>query len=534
MTKKNSFFKGAVLLVAANFIVKFIGLIYKIPIGNLLGGEGMGYFGAAFEVYQMLLAFSTAGLPIAVSKMVSESYALERYKEVNKIFKVSMISFIGIGFIGFLLMFFGASTFANMTEMPLAKYSIMALSPAVFFFSIIAILRGYFQGLQNMIPTAITQILEALTKLIVGIGLTILLLNLNFATEYLSAAAIMGTTISTVVAATLLIVIYNKKSNRNFVISLNEKGGQCRSFDKICKELIKIAVPVTIGSFVVNLTGFLDLFLIMNRLIASGVSDETAQFMYGSYKGYTHTLYNLPISIIASINVTLIPIMSSAYALKDHEKLASITNKAFKVITIFALPCAIGFIVLPNEILTLLYPSKLEEVAIAGPLLRGLGVATIWTSLASLATPMLQAVGKVNLPILSILIGGVVKLIANYILIGIPSIGINGAVIATNLCYFTIMVINMYNLVRHTSIKINVREMVIRPVISALCMGVVAFFVNILLSSVLKSSIATILTIGISGVSYFVFILVFGAINKSDLALIPFGSKLSKLVRRND
>ena len=532
MSNKNSFIKGAVILVAANFIVKFIGVIYKIPLGNLIGGEGMAYFGASFEIYQMLLAFSTAGLPVAVSKMVSESYALERYSEVNKIFKVSMLTFVGVGILGSVLMFYGAGFFARITELPLAEMSIKALAPAVFFFSIVAIFRGYFQGMQNMNPTALTQIVEAVCKLVIGIGLTVIMLNLGYDSEYLSASAILGTTISTVIAALLLVLIYNSKLNRKKVSVLNRKGGDVRTSKRIVYDLIRIVIPVTLGSLVVNLTGFLDLFLIMNRLGDAGISDSMANFMYGSYKGYAYTLFNLAPSIIASVNVTLIPIISSAFALNDKEKMQGIINKAMKIIVIFALPCAVGLTVLPQPILMLLYPTKPEEVAIATPLLMGLGIATLWTTLASLTTAMLQASGKVNLPIVSIAIGGTIKIVANYILIGIPNIGIFGAVISTNLCYLVIMILNISNIKKYTQTKISFKSTFAKPVFASILMGIATILSHNLLSAILPTSVATIFSIIIAGIVYLVLIISIGAITESDLSLIPGGSKLSRLIKK--
>ncbi|MFI3226387.1 MAG: polysaccharide biosynthesis protein [Clostridia bacterium] len=534
MSSKNSFLKGAAVLVAANFIVKFIGVIYKIPLGNLIAGDGMAYFSAAFEIYQLLLAFSTAGLPVAVSKMVSESYALGRYSEVNKIFKVALATFVGVGLFGSFIMYCGAGFFSELIEMPMAKLSIQVLSPAVFFFSIVAIYRGYFQGMQNMNPTALTQILEAVFKLFIGIGLTIVVINLGFSSEVQSATAIFGTTFSTIIAATLLILIYRSKLNREKVINNELLGGEIRTSKRIVSDLIKIVIPVTIGSLVVNLTGFLDLFLIMNRLVASGVSEQVAEFAYGSYKGYAYTLFNLPPSIIASVNVTLIPIISAAFAVGDREKLQYIINKALKVIIIFTLPCAVGLMSIPGPILTMLYPTKPDEVAIATPLLLLLGLATLWTTLSSLTTVMLQAAGKINLPIISIIVGGVIKLISNYILIGNPNIGIIGATISTNLCYFVMLIINMHNIKKYTQTKISLVDSFARPILSAVLMGVATITSFKLLNNVLSlsNSVSTVITIGVAAVVYLFLIIFTGAITKEDLNLIPGGSKLSRLIRR--
>ncbi|MFI3115653.1 MAG: polysaccharide biosynthesis protein [Clostridia bacterium] len=519
---KNSFLKGAVILVIANFIVKFIGVIYKIPLGNLLSGDGMAYFTAAFDIYLLLLAFSTAGLPVAVSKMVSESYALRRFSEMEKIFNIALISFVSFGFLGSLLMFFGADAFANFIEIPLSALSIKALSPSVFFFSIIAIYRGYFQGMNNMNPTALTQILEGFSKFFIGIGITIVLVNLGYDAEILSAGAILGTTFSTLVAVILLILIYNSKTNRQKVLRNKNSNTTCRSSKQIFKDLIKIVVPITIGSLIVNLTGFLDLFLIMNRMIASGVSEQLAEFSYGSYKGYAYTIFNLPPSIITSVNISLIPLISGAYALGDFASLEKTINKSLKVIVLFTFPCAIGLMAIPGPILSMLYPSRPDEVAIATPLLAVLGFTVILTTLSSFTTIILQSTGKINLPIYSMLIGSVVKLILNYILIAIPTIAILGAPISTTICYLIILSINSYYIKKYTNCKIYLKESLMRPMIASLIMGVITIlsYKLLILVPFLGASVSTFLTICISAVSYFFVSIQIKALTRADIDLV--------------
>lgn len=534
MSNNNSFVKGAVVLVAANFIVKLIGLIYKIPLTNLIGAYGMNFFNSAYEVYLMLIAFSTAGLPIAVSKMVSESHALGRYSEINKIIKAALISFGTIGLLSTFLMFFGAQGFADMINSPLTVYSIAALAPAVVFFSVVAILRGYFQGLQNMKPTAITQVCEALTKVSVGILLAVITLNLGLGVEIVSAAAIFGIVISVLVACVMLICIYNSKTNKEKIAQFKALGGQERDNKKIIKDLIIIAIPVTLGAFVVNLTGFLDLFLIKNRLADIGYTIIEADTLYGAYRSYAHTVYNLPISIMATVNVTIVPVIASAFALKDFARLEEIINKAIKVIIILALPCAVGLFVLPGQILSLLFPSQPQDIIMATPLLRMLSTAVVFTGLSSMLTSILQATGKVNLPIVSVFFGGLVKLTFNYILIGNPNIGINGGPISTNLCYITILTMNLFFIKKHTNAKIAFKTSVVKPVISALLMGVIAYLSYDILNKFAPNSISLVVTIVLSGLSYCVLILVTGAIDDTDFDFIPGGNKLKKLMKKHD
>jgi len=526
--------KGAFILVLANFIVKFIGVIYKIPLTNLIGGYGMGFFNSAFEIHQMLLAFSTAGLPVAVSKMVSESNALGRHDEVQKIFRVVLVSFSVIGILFTALMFFGAPGFSHLIKSDLTKYSIMALAPSIFFYAIISIFRGYFQGHENMVPTASTQVIEAIFKLFVGISLAYYLIKIGMGMEHVSAGAIFGTTAGTIVAAIILIAIYFSPKNRRKRAELRERDltGECRSSKKIFTDLIKIVVPVTAGSLVVNLTGFLDLFLIMSRLGDIGFSEAAATTIYGTYKSCAQTLFNLPPSIITSINVSVIPAVAAAFVLGNRDRLQHIIGTALRVVSLFAIPCAVALCVFADPILHLLFPRvAAEEIAIATPLLRIMGIASLWASVSGLSTAALQAVGRVKLPVLSMAIGGCIKLAANYFLVGTPSIGITGAPIGTNLCYLAIMIINLTFLYKTTNVSINIKSFVIKPIISAAVMGALALVIRYFLAQIMPSSIATIIMLLLAIVIYFAVLMLVGGLRAEDIAMVPGGRRIIKLLR---
>ncbi|MEG1500430.1 MAG: polysaccharide biosynthesis protein [Clostridiales bacterium] len=523
--------RGTITLILANFIVKFIGIIYKIPLTNIIGGYGMSFFNSAFEIHQLLLAFSTAGLPVALSKMISESNTLGRYREVKKIFHITLITFTIVGFVGTAIMFLGASAFSKMIYSDLTKYSIMALAPSMFFFSITATFRGYFQGLQNMKPTAITQVIEAICKLFVGIGLAYLLLSWGKGPQYVSAGAIFGTTFSTLIATMLIIGIYYLPKHRNHFSPEELLIGECRSGKVILKDLMKIVIPITLGSLVVNLTGFLDLFLIMNRLGDTGMTQQAANTCHGIYKSYAQTLFNLPPSIITSINISIIPAVAAAFIKKDSQNLQNLIRKSLKIVILFAIPCGIGLTVLSGPILNLLYPARPDEVLIAIPLLRVLGIASIWVSVASLTTALLQAMGYVNLPLISLLTGGCIKLLTNYFLVGIPSIGIMGAPIGNNLCYLAILFMNIYFLIHKAGVKTKLWSSMVKPFLAALIMGLAALISYNLLEIFLYPNIATIIAILLSAIVYLLVLLAIKGINKDDILMLPGGRKLAAILK---
>ena len=534
---EGTLYKGAFLLLVANFFVKIIGILYKVPLTNMVGTYCMGFFNQAFEVQQVFLAFSTAGLPVALSKMVSESNSLGRFRETRKIFRVVLTTFAIVGLVGSLLMFFGSSFFAVIIETPLAKYSLMALAPAMFFLSITAAIRGFFQGHNRMEPTAVTQVIEAVVKVALGIGLAYLFMQNGLGAEYVSAGAILGTTFSTLTATLLmasLFIFFAKRLEPYKTVHATgvEIDDTCRTTGQILKYAIGIIVPITIGSVVVNLTSFLDLFLIMRRLGDIGLSSETATSIYGAYKSCAQTLFNLPPSIITSVNLSFIPAASAAFIRRDRKNLNRICSKAVKLVMIFAVPCSIGLMVFAKPILTLFYPSIPNDVALATPLLRILGFASLWVSISSILTALLQAVGKMKLPLVSMAAGGAVKLVINYILVGIPAIGITGAPVGTALCYVVMAAMNIWFLRKYSGVQPNLLRSIIKPLMAAVAMGGAGYLLYWLLEKAVGTNVSIIISLIFCVCIYFVVLLLIGGITPSDVAGLPGGKKLSTIVAK--
>ncbi len=534
---EGTLYKGAFLLLVANFFVKIIGILYKVPLTNMVGTYCMGFFNQAFEVQQVFLAFSTAGLPVALSKMVSESNSLGRFRETRKIFRVVLTTFAIVGLVGSLLMFFGSGIFAAMIETPLAKYSLMALAPAMFFLSLTAAIRGFFQGHNRMEPTAVTQVIEAVVKVALGIGLAYLFMQNGLGAEYVSAGAILGTTFSTLTATLLmasLFIFFAKRLEPYKTVHATgvEIDDTCRTTGQILKYAIGIIVPITIGSVVVNLTSFLDLFLIMRRLGDIGLSSETATSIYGAYKSCAQTLFNLPPSIITSVNLSFIPAASAAFIRRDRKNLNRICSKAVKLVMIFAVPCSIGLMVFAKPILTLFYPSIPNDVALATPLLRILGFASLWVSISSILTALLQAVGKMKLPLVSMAAGGAVKLVINYILVGIPAIGITGAPVGTALCYVVMAAMNIWFLRKYSGVQPNLLRSIVKPLMAAVAMGGAGYLLYWLLEKAVGTNVSIIISLIFCVCIYFVVLLLIGGITPSDVAGLPGGKKLSAIVAK--
>ncbi len=525
--KGASFVKGALILAIASIMVKVIGAVFRIPLTNLVGEYTMGLYSIAYRYYSILLTIATAGLPIAISKMISASRALGKPRETKKIFKTALMLCITLGVVGMLVLIVFAKPLALATNDINAEISIIALAPAVLFMAVTAGFRGYFQGHENMIPTALSQIIEALSRLFIGLALAWVFLSMGFADKYISSGIILGITTGTVLTVLLMV---------GFAVHMRKKEGKAdgetlesRKSGEILASLLKIAVPVTIGSLVMNLTSTIDMFLITNRLASLGYNAEQTTSLFGIYENYALPLFNLVPSIIISLNVSVTPTISAAHAVGDTKKLHETLLSALRIVIIFTLPASVGISVLSKPILSILYHSQ-ADVAIAAPVLSILGIASFFLCASSLTSTSMQALGHATLPLITMLCGAVVKIVANYILIAIPGVELSGAAVGTVLCYVLITVMNMIFLAHLVKFRPNFLSTYLRPLISSVIMGVAVFAVYKVAEPFVGNFIGVVASIGVGVVIYFAAMLISKGITEDDVKGLPKGEKIAGLL----
>ena len=534
--KSSSFFQSTFVLMLASIIVKVIGALFSIPLTNLYGADGTGIFNVAYYIYTAMFIISTAGLPVAVSKMVAEAKALGRIKETKRIGRVALITFTAIGLFFTLLMVFGVDIFMDLAKNSMARESVLAVAPTIFFICIVSAVRGYYQGLSNMIPTAVSQVIEALGKLIFGLGLAYYLMNKGYGLEIVVAGAIGGVTIGTVLSAAYIIFVrckdalYDKKHE-----SAIADIGECRSDKQILKRLMVIAIPITIGSSVLSLTNLIDTFFVLRRLQEGCMmTDVYANYLYGVY-GMAVKLFNLPQTVIVGIGISVIPSISAALAKLEEKRARGLTESAFRLTGLLAFPCAVGLAVLSKPILSILYYNQLEDALASSPLLIYLTPAVFFVAMVTVTNAVLQASGKIWIPVITMSLGGVIKLVTNWILVGTPAINITGAPLGTCLCYGTISILNLVyiwlKIVKYSPVK-----GFLKPLVAAAVMGVFAYFaynpiVGILGGSFMMKGIALALTIGLSGLIYLLMLIAIKALPKEDILMLPKGEKISKLLK---
>ncbi len=517
--KKQTFMKGALILMIANIIVKVIGAAFKIPLTYILGEEGMALFSTSYNVYTWLFIVATAGIPVAISRMISETRAKGNFSEVERIRKVSFSLLLVIGVAGTLILFFGADAFAKLLDNPDAAMGIKAISPAILFVSFMSAYRGYFQGHQNMLPTAVSEVSEALGKLIIGFVCAYLLIPRGVI--YSSAGAVFGVAMGGLLGfITLFIAFMLKKSP-------GEKSrGFVRSKGTILKELVVIAVPITIGASVFSLTSLIDVAMIMRNLRGSGFSYHEAKLLYGSYTGYAVPLFNLPPTLISAITISIVPTISKALAQKDISSAKHNATTSILITLLFSLPCAVGMSVLSKPILDLVYNNTN-----AASTLSVLSVAIVFVSLVMVTNAILQSAGKERIPVINMLAGGVVKIIINNYLVKNPDINILGAPIGTISCYAVILILNMICLVRVIKLDIYFIHHIAKPVISVVVMGFAAYFVYGF-ALPLGSKLALIASIACAGVLYLALLLVLRAVTEELMLSIPGIAKLVPLLKK--
>jgi len=533
--KKGSrtFLSGVLVLTLANLITKVIGLIFKIPLTNMLGNEGMGYFNTAYQIYTWLYMLSTAGVPVALSMMVSECNARGRHSESKKLLRLTLTVFAIAGLIGSAAMLIFCRGLASFISADKAYLCILAISPALFFVCVSSTVRGYFQGRRNMVPTAVSEIIESSLKLIIGIALGYYALTKGYEPYTVAAYAILGVTVGVGAGAVFLSV--SAFLSRCFS---SEKAADVAEYEpqsskRLLSTFFKIAIPVMLSSSLLSMSSMFDTLIVIGRLQDIGVSEEASVALYGNYTAYCVTLFNLPPVLIYPIVNTLIPTLSAANASGDRKKARLLTDKSLKLSGIIALPCAVGLGVMSLPILKLIFTSE-ANAEMAGPLLTALAPSVFLIGVMAVTNGLLQAHRLQKYSVISMIFGALVKGVTAYLLpavkIGGAYLGIYASPISTMLFYLTITVINFYFLAVKTDVRISALSVFIRPLLAAILCGITAVGSYTALSALFgEIKLFTLIAIGLAAIVYLISLLVFGAITRSDVELVP---KAEKLVNR--
>lgn len=548
--KQQSFMYATLIMAVSTIIVKVLGLVFRIPITNLLGTVNMGYYSTAYEVYLPIYSIAMAGLPVAVSRMVAQYVSENRYNDVKTVFKVAKRFFTITGLVGFILMFGIGYIVTIVTKNPEALPSMFVIAPCLVFCCVLSLYRGYYEGLRNMFPTAISSLIEALCKLILGYGFAWIVMSFyNGANKgaYAAAAAILGITVGTAIAA-LYVFIRHKTIGDSISDVMYESSPVGLNTKDVLKALVAISIPVVLGSMATQISGLIDVTMVQYQL-NEGVSenldyfknqyggylrlenvadDKIHTFLYSTYRNYAYTFFNLVPTITAAVGVSALPVLTMAWTNKDKVAVKSNLESMLKVITLIAFPAGLGLIALAPQILGMLYKSQSTEVA--APLLRILGIAACFAGMTTPMTNLLQAIGKPTVPVKNIAVGATIKVVVNYILVGIPSVNILGAPIGTVCCYLYIAVADLFCIIKYSHVVPSLYVTIIKPFAASSVCALAAYFTQMGLDILLDGSrLATIGAIFAAMIAYIIALSAFKCIAKEDVVTLPKGEKLAEI-----
>ena len=555
--------------MASVIIVKIIGAVFKIPLTNVLHESGMGYFNSAYTIYTAVYALTVTGLSAAVARMVSENSTRGRYRDVRNILKMSTRIFVIMGILGFFIILLSAKSFAVGIDSLNSYWTVVMIAPAILFCCLMASYRGYYEGLSDMKPTAITQVVEVVVKMFTGLALAYMVMGVandqytttgkvfgiavetaeaatTAAIPFAAAGAMLGVSISTLVGFLYIFVSYRIKGDYITKRMLQESPAPMR-MKVLLVRLIKIAIPITLGAVVLQLSALIDTFTIMNRLnhvntIAPDIlyaqygmyltqNEHMHEFLYGCFMSSV-TLFNLVPAFTSIFSKSGLPNVTAAFTQHDRVKIKVSIESVIRVTALVAAPMAFGISFMAEPILRLLYKNLEGAINIGAPLLQILGIAALFLALVGPLNAVFQGIGRMDLPVKFLFVGALLKLILNTVLIQIPSINIMGGAISTIVCYGTIITLSLFTLKNKVNVTLNFNSILIKPIISGFICGFSAYLCNLALTNIATNSIITIVSISVGAIFYVISLGVLNAISKDDVLMLPKGEKILKTLEK--
>jgi len=547
LNQNNSFIQQAGILAIAGIFARLLGFLYRLPLTNLIGDEGNAIYAVSFNIYTFLLILSSAGLPAAIAKMVSERVAMGRYDFAHRLFKLAMGLAFSVGlFFSVIVFIFAENITTHFFDMPEATLALQLLTPTIFIVAMMAVMRGYFQGMGKTKPTATSQILEQVFNAIFSIILAHSLWNFALSRSYNefaygAAGSTLGSTVGAVAGFMLIACVYFlfrkdifqkiRKGERRKK-NVRWRGEERRKPEKasaLVKTIFATSFTIILGTAIFSVANLTDSWLVRSRLVDAGFTELRADQLFGQLGGKFYTITNIPAAITSSLAIALIPAISAAYHLKNHKEVRAKINIGLRVGMLLTIPIAFGLLVLGVPIIQLLFPNHPE----GGTLFTWGFLSVIFLGTSQIATGALQALGKMRIPIYAALAGATAKIVSSYFLIGIPSINIYGAVIGTTICFGIAALINCMYLFKYTKTKPDIVGMFVKPIFASITMAVGVFVFYHISHIALNSNAAAVIISIIGGLMlYVIFMLLIKGISEEDVLHLPKGKRLLGFMKR--
>jgi stage V sporulation protein B len=522
---KKSFLSGAAVLGVAGLIVQMMGAVFRIPLANIIGDVGMGYYQTAYPVYIFLLVFSTNGAPAAISKMTSERIAAGRDAEARRVFKLAFVVMLVFGLVACGGLFAFAAPLAHFVKSEGSYYSLLAIAPSLLLVPLMSVFRGYFQGMQEMRPTAVSQLVEQAVRVAVGLGLAVFLVSDSL--ESASAGACFGASVGPLAGILILLVIYARRRRREGEPARGADTGE--SAGGLLKTLVVLIVPTTIGISILPVMNVVDMLICRIRLIDAGFGGLEAEGLYGLMTGFAAPIINIPMALALSIALSMVPAVAAARGAGDGDFLDANIRMGLRTAMIIGVPCSFGLIILSEPILRLIYPAQ-PIASDAAPCLAILGAGVVFLCVAQAMAGILQGLGRASLPVASLLAGVAVKFVLTYMLTALPALNINGAALGSAAGYAVIGFLNIVFVKRSADVRFDIVLSVVKPFGAGILMCIVTAVVYFVCALFTSGGIAALAAICAAGLSYIIAILKSGAVLSREVALLPKGEFITALL----
>lgn len=533
------------ILAAASIISRVIGLLYRLPMTNIIGDTGNNYYSCAFEIYNIMLIISSYSLPLAVSKLVSAEISKGHKRQAYQIFRGALFFAIVSGCLVSLLVFFGAEFFTTVLKTPLSIFALKVLAPVLIIVAVLGVLRGFFQGLGTMMPSAISQIIEQIVNAIVSVWAAYVLFQYgskigavlgdpeHYAAAYGAAGGTLGTNLGAVFGLLFMLLVFQTYMSVFKRKMRRERNVKLNSFTYTMKILIITIIPVLLSTTIYNISGIIDQGLFKNIATLQGYSTEEIDVWWGVFSGKYKVLINVPISIASAIAASSVPGLTKYFATGNNVKLCSQINSAIRFVMVIAMPCCVGLFVLAKPIFLLLFPSTMSSLDLSAHMMMVGALAVVFYSLSTLSNGLLQGIDKLHVPVKNAIIALITHVFLLIILMLAFRLHIYAVVISNMFFAFVMCILNAYAIKIHSGYKQEIKKTFIIPSIASVIMGIIVFMMYQSLYAITKSNtISLMISIVLAAMIYACVLLLLKGISEEEILKFPKGELLLAIAKK--
>ncbi len=537
--------QGSVLAIAS-IVSRIIGMVYRIPMTNIIGEYGNDYYSCAYEIYSLVLLISSYSLPMAVSKLVSIRMTRRERQNANRVYLGAMLIAVITGTAGCLFIFFGAGFLTRVFQTPLSFLALRVLAPTLIIVAILGVLRGFFQGLGTMVPSAVSQILEQIINAVVSVAAAFVLFGYgtrvaavlggdqHYAEAYGAAGGTLGTGVGAAVGLVfiaIMFVLYRRNFKKDIRREQSLNKTEVEPFGSVIKVLLMTIFPILLSTTLYNLVSIVDQGLFKNLAIAQGNASDTVSLWWGVYSGYYRVLINVPIAISTALATSIVPAVSAAFARRDPVQVRHRISLAMRFIMIIAIPCAVGLAVLARPIIDLLFNTSQD--VLAARLLQAGAITVLFYSISTLSNAVLQSIDQMRIPIRNAVISLAANIASVPICLYVFHLNIYTMIVGNIVFSLVMCILNGFSVSKYSGHKVNIKKTYVLPAVAAVLMGVIVYVVYFLIHRFTGSNaIATIIAIVVGVIVYAIILLLVRGITEEELQSFPRGAGIARVAKK--